>query len=68
MTDVTGACPVVHGGHTSMEAAKADRWPNALNLDLLAQHDTKTNPMGPSSNCRQELKTLGVEAPTKDVK
>ncbi len=68
MTDVIGTCPVVHGAHTSMDAAKTDWWPNALNLDILAQHDTKTNPMGPSFNYRQELKTLDVEALTKDVK
>jgi len=51
-----------------MEGAKTDWWPNALNLDILAQHDTKTNPMGPSFNYREELKNLDVEALVADVK
>jgi catalase-peroxidase len=68
MTDVVGTCPVVHGAHTSMESASKEWWPNALNLDILAQHDTKTNPMGPSFNYREALKTLDVDALVKDLK
>jgi len=26
--------------------SRMDWWPKALNLDILHQHDTKTNPMG----------------------
>jgi catalase-peroxidase len=68
MTDVVGTCPVVHGAHTSMESAGKEWWPNALNLDILAQHDTKTNPLGPSFNYREALKSLDVDALVKDVK
>jgi len=68
MTDVVGTCPVVHGAHTSMESAGKEWWPNALNLDILAQHDTKTNPLGPSFNYREALKTLDVDALVKDLK
>jgi catalase-peroxidase len=68
MTDVVGTCPVVHGAHTSMEGASMEWWPNALNLDILAQHDTKTNPLGQSFNYREELKKLDVNALVKDVK
>ena len=68
MTDVVGTCPVVHGAHTSMESAGKEWWPNALNLDILAQHDTKTNPMGPSFNYREALKSLDVDALVKDLK
>ena len=40
-----GKCPVMHGGNTS--AGKSmDWWPEALNLDILHQHDAKTNPLG----------------------
>jgi catalase-peroxidase len=38
----------MHGGATAMSAANMDWWPNALNLDILHQHDSKTDPMGPS--------------------
>jgi catalase-peroxidase len=43
-------------------------WPKSLNLDILHQQDTKTNPMGPSFNYRKELKKLDVKALKKDVK
>ena len=39
-------CPVMHGGVTSASMSHMDWWPKALNLDILHQHDTKTNPMG----------------------
>jgi catalase-peroxidase len=42
-------------------------WPKALNLDILHQHDTKTNPLGAGFNYREELKKLDVEALKRDV-
>jgi catalase-peroxidase len=42
-------------------------WPNALNLDILHQHDTKTNPLGENFNYVEELKTLDFKALEKDV-
>ncbi len=49
-------------GHSNMAW-----WPNALNLDVLHQHDTKTNPMGPDFNYREEVKKLDVHALKKDL-
>jgi catalase-peroxidase len=43
-------------------------WPKSLNLDILHQQDTKTNPMGPSFNYRDELKKLDVNALKQDMK
>jgi catalase-peroxidase len=40
-------------------------WPNALNLDILHQHDTKTNPLGTSFNYREEVKKLDVAKRSK---
>jgi catalase-peroxidase len=62
-----GSCPIVHGSHTSMEGAMTEWWPNALNLDILHQHDTKTNPLGSSFSYREALTTLDVAALKKDV-
>lgn len=62
-----GKCPVMHGGNTSAGASVMDWWPNALNLDILHQHDTKTNPLGKDFNYREELKKLDVEALKKDL-
>ena len=42
-------------------------WPNALNLDILHQHDSKTNPMGKDFNYREEVKKLDVDALKKDM-
>jgi catalase-peroxidase len=42
-------------------------WPESLNLDILHQHDTKTNPMGPGLRLPRSLKTLDVEALKADL-
>ncbi len=60
-------CPVMHGGNTALGTSVMDWWPNALNLDILHQHDTKTNPMGKDFSYREELKKLDVEALKKDL-
>jgi catalase-peroxidase len=65
---IVGKCPVAHGGHTSRQTTNTDWWPNALNLDILHQHDVKTNPLGKNFNYREELKTLDVEALKADVR
>ncbi|RLJ60107.1 catalase-peroxidase [Litoreibacter meonggei] len=62
-----GGCPVMHGSHTDMEASVMDWWPKALNLDILHQHDAKTNPMGDGFNYREVVKTLDFDALKKDV-
>jgi catalase-peroxidase len=43
-------------------------WPNALNLDILHQHDTKTDPLGREFNYREEVKKLDFDAVKQDVK
>ncbi|RCW27365.1 catalase-peroxidase [Ciceribacter lividus] len=64
----TGKCPVMHGGNTAVGKSVMEWWPNALNLDILHQHDTKTNPLGPDFNYREELKKLDVEALKADLR
>ncbi|WJG27487.1 catalase/peroxidase HPI [Vibrio furnissii] len=67
-SSASGKCPVMHGGMTSAGTSNMDWWPNALNLDILHQHDTKTNPYGADFNYREALKTLDVDALKKDLK
>jgi catalase-peroxidase len=43
-------------------------WPNALNLDILAQHDTKTDPLGETFDYREALKSLDFEALKRDMR
>ena len=60
-------CPVVHGAITTVETSNMDWWPKALNLDILHQHDTKTNPLGNEFDYYEELKKLDVAALKADM-
>ncbi|HRK43729.1 MAG TPA: catalase/peroxidase HPI, partial [Gemmobacter sp.] len=61
-----GKCPVIHGGNTASPSGVQAWWPNALNLDILHQHDTKTNPLK-GFNYREEVKKLDVAALKADL-
>ncbi|RUR35444.1 catalase/peroxidase HPI [Vreelandella populi] len=65
---MSGKCPVMHGGNTAASKSNTDWWPNALNLDILHQHDTKTNPLGEDFNYREALEKLDVEALKADLR
>ena len=64
----TGKCPFMHGANTETQNSVMNWWPNALNLDILHQHDTKTNPLGEAVNYREEFKKLDLEALKTDLK
>ena len=62
------SCPVMHGGMTkSSQTPTAEWWPKNLNLDILHQHDTKTNPMDEKFDYKEEVKKLDFEAVKKDL-
>jgi catalase-peroxidase len=63
----TGKCPVMHGGATTVGKPSMDWWPNALNLDILHQHDRKTDPLGADFDYRREVATLDFDAVKRDV-
>ena len=63
-----GKCPVMHGGATANSGTPTAWWPNALNLDILHQHDRKTNPMGESFDYREEVRKLDFAALKADLK
>ncbi|WP_226893231.1 catalase/peroxidase HPI [Nisaea sediminum] len=60
-------CPVMHGGNTESSMSPTEWWPKTLNLDILHQHDTKSNPLGKDFNYREELKKLDIAALKKDM-
>ncbi len=60
-------CPVMHGGATESSMSNMEWWPKALNLDILHQHDSKTNPLGADFNYRDEVKKLDFDALKKDL-
>ncbi|MBK6511212.1 MAG: catalase/peroxidase HPI [Haliea sp.] len=62
-----GKCPIMHGGATASGMSNMEWWPKALNLDILHQHDTKTNPMGADFSYREAVKQLDVDALKKDL-
>lgn len=67
-SSTSGKCPVMHGGNTASGLSSTDWWPKALNLDILHQHDTKTNPMGEHFNYAEEFKKLDLGAVKNDLK
>ncbi len=52
---------------TSAGTANKDWWPNQLDLDILRQHDSKSNPLG-DFNYREAVKTLDFDAVKADIK
>ncbi len=67
-TPQTGKCPVMHGSNTAMGKSVMEWWPDALNLDILHQHDRKTDPMGEDFDYRAAVRTLDFEALKKDMR
>lgn len=64
----SGKCPVMHGGQTEVGRSNMEWWPKSLNLDILHQHDTKTNPLGRDFNYREAVKSLNFDAVKADVR
>ena len=62
----SGKCPVMHGGLTASGSSVTAWWPNALNLDILHQHDSKSNPLQ-GFNYREEVRKLDFDAVKADV-
>ncbi|HQA17444.1 MAG TPA: catalase/peroxidase HPI [Novosphingobium sp.] len=60
-------CPFSLGGSTRAEATPTSWWPNALNLDILHQHDTKTDPLGADFDYRAAVQALDFDALKADL-
>jgi catalase-peroxidase len=63
-----GKCPVMHGANTVTQNTVTDWWPKTLNLDILHQHDSKSNPLDKGFNYKEEFKKLDLEALKNDLK
>jgi catalase-peroxidase len=61
-----GKCPVMHGAQTTSGRNVMEWWPKALNLDILHQHDSKTNPLKGFSY-RDAVKGLDAAALKRDM-
>ena len=69
--DSDAKCPVMHGGgmtsSTSDKRSNQDWWPKSLNLNILHQHDRKSNPMGEDFDYAEAFKSLDYEGLKKDL-
>ena len=69
-TENENKCPVMHGAMTSNSStgtANKDWWPDQLNLGILHQHDSKSNPLGEDFDYREEFNKLDYDALKKDL-
>lgn len=67
-TPNTGKCPVAHGSRPGFEVrSNRDWWPNQLNLKILHQHSSLSNPMGKAFDYAQEFKKLDLAAVKRDL-
>jgi catalase-peroxidase len=62
--DDTTKCPITGGTRTH---TNRDWWPNQLNLQVLHQHSTLSNPMGEAFDYAKEFKSLDLNAVVKDL-
>ena len=69
MRDNVSGCPVMHGATTSAKTGTTNKhwWPNQLNLNILRQHDRKSDPMGEGFDYKKEFEGLDYDALKKDL-
>jgi catalase-peroxidase len=65
--DNGATCPVMHGGATSASLTEKSWWPKSLNLDILHQHDSKSDPLGKNFKYADAFNTLDLEAVKTDL-
>ena len=68
--ETEGKCPVMHGSLTSNSSSgtsNKDWWPNQLNLNILHQHDVKSDPMDDGFDYREEFAKIDYAALKKDL-
>ena len=69
--ETQGKCPVMHGAATTNSSESStsvrDWWPNNLNLNILHQHDEKSNPMENGFDYKEEFAKIDYEALKKDL-
>ena len=67
-TNAEGVCPVVHGANVHEHMSPTEWWPETLNLDILHQHDHKTDPMDEGFDYREACKSLDLAAVKNDLR
>ena len=64
-----GKCPVMHGAISTSGGGQKnmDWWPNQLNLSILHQHDSKSNPLGTNFVYKDAFNSLDYSALKADL-
>ena len=65
--NTAGKCPFLHSAASSSSTSNRDWWPNQLNLKILHQHSSLSDPMGADFNYAEEFKSLDLAAVKKDL-
>jgi catalase-peroxidase len=68
--ETEGKCPVMHGALTtnsSTGTSNRDWWPNQLNLSILHQHDSKSDPMDDDFDYREEFNKIDFDSLKADL-
>ena len=68
--ETEGKCPVMHGALTtnsSTGTSNRDWWPNQLNLSILHQHDSKSDPMDADFDYREEFNKIDFDSLKADL-
>lgn len=69
-SSIESKCPFHHGQSTpvaGMGTSNKDWWPNRLNLNILRQHSSLSDPMDPEFNYGEEFKKLNLQEVKKDI-
>ncbi len=61
-------CPIVHGATNVGMRSNSDWWPNQLNLRILRQNSSLSNPMGEAFNYAEDFSKLDFQALKKDLR
>jgi len=69
--ETQGKCPVMHGAAATNSSENStsvrDWWPNNLNLNILHQHDSKSDPLEDGFDYVEEFSKLDYDALKKDL-
>ncbi len=69
MRDNVSGCPVMHGATTTSKTGTTNKhwWPNQLNLNILRQHDRKSDPMGEDFSYKEAFENIDYDALKSDI-
>ncbi|WP_440056824.1 catalase/peroxidase HPI (plasmid) [Pseudoalteromonas sp. T1lg65] len=60
-------CPALSGANATARHTEHQWWPNSLNLDILHQHDSKTDPFDANFDYKEAFKQLDYQALKSDL-